>query len=278
MNTITCGSVRDWINQVSRSCNLDPIPDAFAVHIAGCALCRGALLALLATLHPVAQHVTQTTCEECQDDLASYIDLEQEQGTRAAAHAYPHVWWHLIVCSECFSTHHMITLLVEAEQRGELAPMPLAYPALTTPPDHDTRPHPTPPTMLQHTPQLLERLYIPRSFLQTTLAAQPLLGLVRGGGPDDTVLLSEEAPGGYMITLSVQQQSDADWTVIVAVAPPIAGHVLLIFGATTFRAAFNSEGRVTIGNVPAELLTSPNGPDMDLSIELLTAHDANNDT
>jgi hypothetical protein len=210
------------------------------------------LLVLLAAVGPVSLDVTETTCQDCQDDLAAYIDCEQDNGTPAAVRAYPHVWWHLIICPECFTTYQMTRVLLDAERHGELAPLvDVVQPGRST---------------VVPLPRLLKRLHIPRRFLSRTLAAQPLLGIMRGAGEEDTVLF-DEAASGYTMTLSVQKQADARWRVTVGVAPPITGQVVLTFGTTVFRAPFDADGQAVIANVPADLLTGSDGPDMDLSIE-----------
>jgi hypothetical protein len=199
--------------------------------------------------------VTETTCQECQHDLAAYIDREREVGTPAAVREYPYVWWHTIVCHECFTTYQMTGALLDAEQRGALARLADVVQAVRSAAAVPAR-----------SPRLLKRLHIPRQFLSRTLGIQPLLGIMRGAERDDTVLF-DEAASGYTITLSVQKQVDATWNVIVIVTPPMRGQAVLTFGTTVFRAAFNQDGQATIAGIPADLLTASDGPDMDLAIE-----------
>jgi len=208
-------------------------------------------------------NVTETTCQNCQNDLATYIDIEHAAGISAAVHAYPHVWWHLIICPECFTTYQMTRVLLDAERHGDLTPLvDVVQPGRST---------------LVPLPRLLKRLHIPRRFLSHTLAAQPLLGIMRGAGEEDTVLF-DEAASGYTMTLSVQKQADANWNVMVSVAPPITGQVVLTFGTTMFRAPFDAHGQAVIANVPPDLLTGSDGPDMDLAIEPESAEPDTSDT
>jgi hypothetical protein len=81
------------------------------------------LLLLLAQVSAVPSQVADTSCEACQYDMAAYIDLEWEAGTPTAVREYPHVWWHTVVCSDCFTTYQMTTVLVAAERQGELMPL-----------------------------------------------------------------------------------------------------------------------------------------------------------
>jgi hypothetical protein len=263
MDTILCHSVRDWIQQATQSGHFDPPSAELVTHVAGCTQCRGALLVLPAAVTSVPMNVTETTCQNCQNDLATYIDIEHAAGISAAVHAYPHVWWHLIICPECFTTYQMTRVLLDAERHGDLTPLvDVVQPGRST---------------LVPLPRLLKRLHIPRRFLSHTLAAQPLLGIMRGAGEEDTVLF-DEAASGYTMTLSVQKQADANWNVMVSVAPPITGQVVLTFGTTMFRAPFDAHGQAVIANVPPDLLTGSDGPDMDLAIEPESAEPDTSDT
>lgn len=261
MDTLTCRDVQEWLQPATQSGHLDPPSAVLAQHVAECAQCRGTLLLLLATFIPAPLHLAETTCQQCQDDLAAYIDLERDAGTLVAAQSYPHVLWHLMLCPECFTTYQMTNALLDAEQRGTLVPLrdlvQPAHPAATV------APVPVPPERL---PRLFKRLHIPRIFLSRTLAVQPLLGIMRGSADADTVLLDESA-SGYTMTLSVQRQDDGSWNVLVTVVPPMRGQIALTFGTTIFRAPFNAAGQAIIPNLPDTLLTASEGPDMDLSIE-----------
>jgi hypothetical protein len=97
-----CHDVRTWISTGQGT----PPPDV-VMHVASCALCRGALLTL------TAQRVASPSisCDTCQADLAQFIDLEREDELRAAQ-TYPAIWWHLLLCWDCAEVY-------AAVRRGE---------------------------------------------------------------------------------------------------------------------------------------------------------------
>jgi hypothetical protein len=70
---------------------------------------RGILLLIVAELlHTPLDNAQAVTCDQCQDDLAAYIDLERDAGSVQAIRAHPHVWWHLLICSDCITTYQIV--------------------------------------------------------------------------------------------------------------------------------------------------------------------------
>jgi len=87
------------------------ISASVASHIAGCAVCRGALALLAAELVPMPP-VVPILCDDA--DLAGFLDLEGEAGTLAAVQEQPGTWWHLWLCDDCATAYARFQTLREA--------------------------------------------------------------------------------------------------------------------------------------------------------------------
>ena len=72
----------------------------------------------------LCRRCTGYSCEQCQADLAAFIDFERDSPARAAT-TYPHVWRHLCVCSACSQTYRCTQTLLAAERSGQLVPIRL---------------------------------------------------------------------------------------------------------------------------------------------------------
>jgi uncharacterized protein YbaR (Trm112 family) len=123
MHDDTCPDVRELIDSLQQSSPGAKTPRAILDHIAACPVCRGALLLFMAHLLQASPSTLNTTCPECQYDLAAYIDEECQAGFISAYKAYPHVWWHLWTCADCAQTYHLISTIRDAEQNGDLLPI-----------------------------------------------------------------------------------------------------------------------------------------------------------
>lgn len=251
MRSNRCEKMRRWLRQVSQSSRIEPPPDEICVHANECDVCQGILTLLIAQAQQLSEPVVSITCEECQDELDAYIDIEHKEGTLAAFEAYPSIWWHLVLCEDCYETYRLTNVLIDAQADGTLPPMPL----------------PAPQAVRPVRPWLLKQFRIPQRFLSHTLSVQPLLGVARGNDDSDMVLIEEQAEG-YTITLSVQKQSAATWNVIMNVDPSIHGTVVLTLGDAQFRAPFDAHGRAKVGDIAESVFTDSEGPDMVLAIEM----------
>jgi hypothetical protein len=241
----THADARRWMRESIRSGDLTAPSPALSAHVEGCALCQGALLALIAAARELPPTAFSTTCEKCLEDLPAYIELELEDAM-SALRTYPHVWWHLLTCRECAETYRLTRTLVEAERSGQLA---------------------APPRPRQITFPNIVRLG--RQILNRVLAPTPIFGLAtRGGGGQPIVLAEEDDAQGYAITLSVQPQSDGAWRVLIRAVPPPVGNMVLTLGEATFQTAFDAKGIAVVPNVPAPLLVHPDGPDLVVGIVL----------
>src|SRR5438093_847480 len=104
MQPAICREVRSFLQEAIQSKNPALPSPPWIAHIAGCALCRGALALLTAAVVERPAIPDPTNCAVCQEHLASYIDQEADTGVHAALQAYPQVWWHLWVCPACAET------------------------------------------------------------------------------------------------------------------------------------------------------------------------------
>jgi hypothetical protein len=213
-------------------------------HISACPSCRAAL-ALLTTFDLPSAPLS-IGCQQCQVDLAAFVELEQQQGPRQALDTYPQVWWHLWTCAGCLETYDITRALIEAEQRGELKLPAIIAPALPA-------------------ERLIHLLRLTRQFLNIAIPA-PQVAVARGSQDGPLVISEGPAPGGAHFVLSVESQRKGGWKVAVRVVPPPAGQLVLTLGTAEFRARFDASGLATVPDVPAALLTAVNGPDMVIDI------------
>jgi hypothetical protein len=219
-------------------------PAELAAHVAGCAHCRGALTATLAAFYaPAAPE--PLSCAACSALLPAYLDLEQAQGTPAAARRYPNVWWHLWVCPECAEQAHLVSMLLGAEAVGLIPAPPRA------------RPQAIPP---------VPTLRFARAFLAELLAPQRELGTAWNGA-DGRMVIAEDALPGCRVVIAVRQRDATHCDLEIRVEPPVAGSIIVSFGATTFRAPLLAGTQAVVEALPAALLTDRAGPDLTIAIE-----------
>ena len=226
-------------------------PDELVEHVVGCAECRGALLLLMTTLLnvPAAEGIS---CEQCQEDLAAYIDEEIAAGARSAARAFPEVWWHLWTCPDCAEIYQVTLAIVTDTPQPERAPAAAsASPVWLA-------------AVLSATRAWLFEL--PRSILNLSFDPGPLL--VPMGDEDETPLvLLDREQDGHQIVLDVQPQGDGQWSAQVAVAPPLSGTVSLALGEATYHAPLDAQGHAHLGDLPDAQLAAVDGPGLRLRIE-----------
>jgi hypothetical protein len=246
MNQIACEEIRRGLGAAAQADHpIQPAPPLQA-HVAGCATCQGALLLLAAAALDVPAPAT-IDCQCCLEDLPAFIERDLDD-TRAAARVYPQVWWHLWTCPECAETYRLAGALLAAERRG----------AITAPAARAVAPAPLPQPLL----------HLVRDFLARALPPPARLARAMRGPNEGPVVLSSRALGaGRQLTLSVQEQPDGDWSVIVAVTPPQAGWLVLALGDTRFRTRFDAQGDAVVACVPAALLAATAGPDLVVGIE-----------
>jgi hypothetical protein len=92
---------------------------------------RGFLALLLNEVFAVPPPDPAITRQQCEEDLAAFIDLEVQSGSRTAAQEYPHVWWRLWLDLDFATAYRLVTQMHDAEQAGEMPAFEL--PASATP-------------------------------------------------------------------------------------------------------------------------------------------------
>lgn len=243
MTTDPCAQVRRWLVAGEHAPAVPGV--ALTAHVAGCPHCRGALATLLA--HLLSQPPAgDTSCDACVDDLPAYVELERAQGTAVAARTYPHIWWHLWTCPDCAEGFENLAWLLDAEERG-LLPAPPSLPGVQRLPAF-------PP------------LRLGREFLHAVFGPQLSLG-ARWHEGDDPLFLGEHDLPGCHVSIHVHQVDRGQWDLEITVEPPLAGQIVVIFGAARYQADL-VHGRVArVRAIPSALLAGQAGPDMQIVFE-----------
>jgi hypothetical protein len=220
-------------------------------HLSTCSRCRAGLLLLIRALDPKPDRSgTSDTCDQCQADLAAFIDLEAENPALAAA-TYPHVWWHLWTCETCSQTYEFTHILLDGQRSGELAPMRL------------------PKRTARQVMPAIQRVHLPRKMLALALPQRPLARPVFRGADDDRYVLfddTEDEPERRQLTIIVEEQDERFWSMHVTVIPPPNGLIVLTAGTLRLVAPFGPDGTATITNIPSEILLGPDSPDIEIGI------------
>jgi hypothetical protein len=116
--------------------------------------------------------------------------------------------------------------------------------------------------------KLTTQMHLTRSVLNLALPLpSPMLGAARGHSHANAVLAEDNTVAGHFYTLSVQLQSDGAWSIVMTSTPPQQGYFVLTLGESRFRTRFNEQGEAIVADVPAVLLTAPDGPDLISEIE-----------
>jgi hypothetical protein len=242
---VVCADVRRWIDAAARSGDPTPPSQVLSTHVERCAICQGALLLLIAAGAELPPPTSRPLYQQCLDDLPAYIEQELE-AVSSAIRAYPHVWWHLLICRDCAEVYRLTHAMIEAERDGQLAPVPQLR-RIT----------------------LRNVLRLTRDIINRALIPSPMFGMApRGGLRRPIVLAEEDNAQGYAITLSIEPQPDGACRVLIRAVPPPVGDMLLTLGDATFRTAFDAHGVAVVAGVPTPLLVDPDGPDLVVGIDL----------
>jgi len=249
MSNLVCADIRQWLQHAVLSDEPTLPAPALCEHVATCSLCQGALAALAVEVLGLTASLSDIGCEQSEEELAAFIDQEAEEGSYAAIRTYPQIWWHLWTCAVCAETYQITRSLLTAE--GHNHPIDRSIPA----------------PMFGATLTLRPALRIPRRVLHRVLAASVLAAdTLRGGGGSSYVLAEKEAPEQHL-TVSVQRQANGEWRISASAKPAPAGWLVLMIGITHFRARFDHQGEAFIQDIPFALLTTAEGPDLDIAIE-----------
>jgi hypothetical protein len=239
------------MHEVLQSSHSTVSPPEFFEHITDCSLCRGAVVLLTPQVVDFSTAEAAAYDHDSELDLAAFIDYEQQAGIVAAMRAYPHVWVDLLHNADLAETYQVTRALLDAEHRAELQPMAHVAASSCMPMAHDT-----------------VSMRLKRSFFnQTFLELPPTMGLARGAGADERVLLEPGSEVGMHMSLSLQQRSAAAWDITITMTPPVRGRLVLMLGEDVFRAPFDMYGIAVVPAVSAHVLTAPDGPDLVVGLE-----------
>jgi hypothetical protein len=241
------GVIAEFIKALE-SQNLGYLSPALYRHLSACSRCHDGMLLLMSGLEPrLCRYGAGYSCEQCQADLAAFIELELDNPAQAAA-TYPHVWRHLWICWACARTYEYTHTLLAAERSGWLV-----SPQLVT-------------AAAQRSAPIIRRVRLTRQIL--ALAIPRRVGTVTRGSDDDYVLFDalEEQPERRHLTIAVQAQANSVWRMVVTAIPPPRGVLVLSSGALQLAAPFDSRGQVSIGDIPADVLLDPDAPDIMVDI------------
>jgi hypothetical protein len=240
--------LREWLQHAASSDMAFLPPEDVCRTIARDAANRGMLALLMAELFDVTPMDTQISVQQCQDDLAAFIDLEASNGARAAIQAYPHVWWHLWIDPEFAEVYRLTISMNRAEQRGEM-------PALTLP-EAPVR---------QHRHHVMAQINLRGAFLSRAFSTQTLLGAARGADTD-TPLVVEEEESACTISLSVHKKPGDIPRLAITVTPPVEGRIVLVHGEKMLEAPFDAQGVAVIELLPTQFF--PEHHDLDLIVRI----------
>lgn len=250
-----CHQVQSWLEKYHHPEPLEPPPADLCEHIATCSTCRGTLVLLTTTLAQQPISWDPKTHVEFERDLAAYIDTERAGGLVSAIRTYPHVWWHIWICTDCAEMYQLTMALVEAEAAEELAPPP------------------TPQPSKRAKLKLLERFRLSPTSIERALFNRPQLGVQWGSdnrtsGKLKKVLIEREI-SEFHVTLSVRQEADNEWQLLVSLTPVTSGQIKLVINNSVFQAQLNQSGNDTvIPHIPANLLEAPLSSAILLEIEV----------
>jgi hypothetical protein len=230
-STVTCDEIRAaLLLTMTHSRRPQPTP-TLSQHLADCADCQALRSYLFTMLLPGNDEPT-TSCAECQEDLAAYVDLSLDLGVRVAAEAYPGSWWHLWSCPTCAELFTYTAALATAERQCALPALPLAH-------------APAPQR------RVIGRLALAPGVVGRMMQTRALLGRAYGGEED--LVLNEAEANGYSFQLSLQHEPEGTWEILVSVIPPVVGQAVIRVGATVFHAPFDPLGIAHVSGVPTAL-------------------------
>lgn len=236
-----CAVVRQYIRQIADGQGDAQPEPAICAHIAGCPQCRGALALLLADAIDAAP-ARAISCDDCQRDMAAFIDIELLAGRAEAQQRYPLVWWHLWTCADCAETYQLTHALIHSD---ELA------------------------LAVRDAHRLVRLHQLSRADLDDTLGQSPLTLRARHRGPSAAayLLYKEPAGDGSLLWVAVQRQADGDWLLDVSVQPAPAGSLVIVLGDQRFSARFSAEGHAVVRDIAFGLLVGDDARDLDLLLE-----------
>lgn len=242
MNTEQCASAREYMRAVFVERRPVSPSSSLYTHLAGCDACRGVFVLHLAGAVGITVPPGPIRCDDCEQDIAALIDMERAEGTLAARTAYPVLWWHLWTCPSCAETYRLTRQLLSSERIS----------------------HREPPRR----PRVQVFEHVSRAYLWDTLEYSYAALGARRGKPDVPIVISASEPGeNPQFSFSIQRQRNDGWTLQVTVRPTPDARLLTRLGPFEARTRFGEDGHAYIEGVPAELLLSSSGPDLEFLLE-----------
>ena len=253
----SCRDVQHWLQTTIKTLSLAEASQAFNQHLSKCAVCRGAIYEFI-RLELLADHAPSANCDQCQDLLADFITLEQ-QDSLAALQRYPEVWLHLWFCDPCLETYSALSGVI-AEQPGLLEAQRWVAPSISDA---------TQPTLLERFKPLL-------TMLRSTLSGLPTPFELQSAFRNDGAMGYLVRPfGAYPIDMLAGEihafdESDGLWTLEVTISPAWNGRLKAQIGNYSQISPIPLEGPVIFTNIPQDQLISDT-TDLVFSIELTDA-------
>jgi hypothetical protein len=223
-------------------------------HAVSCSRCRSMLFLthfeLMGRPQPQYRFIS---CDLCQQDLAAYIDIMQDQGERAAAQLYPHVWWHLWTCEECLEIFEETLTLAQHFRFNPIISFNNIIPAITCKEKEE---------------KALPSFTLPRYILAYTFQQNVASGPHRTNHREEVMLyeLEEIEHGPVSVYLADLREQHCDLRIVVSSATQ--GYAHLELGSHHFDARFDHEGSAKFIDIPVALLSDQEGPDLIFSLEL----------
>lgn len=247
-----CDELYLWLQHTIETNQCTQPSEQLHEHVADCPHCRGALLTLAAGALQLPPPPETVDCGTCEADLSAFIELEELDPNRAAQ-TYPMVWWHLWTCAECAEVYRLTKVLVTAQQNNELAPLPIPSTSQSV------------LRKIQH--ETLEFLRLTRNYLHRALP-QPrqFAAVMRGEDTEPTMISSRKSTTNLPVVVSVQEQQNDLWTILVETSLPEQSQLSVVFDNTRYPAIFDAAHNAFVAEVPGALLTQEAGPDLVLEL------------
>lgn len=239
------------INRGIRTNQPRPPEPSLCAYIARDSVSREYLILLANVILNIPLSFQQIPCSDCLEDIALFVECEHKEGILKAIHTYPNLWFHLWTCNECAATYHMTYDMVVAEQHGEMPTLSL-YGQESIP--------------LKK--RMIEIVTLTRDLLTQAFATVTQPQFVAAGSDDSDIVIVDEHTDNGSVTVSVQPDGARPWHITVNVIPPPVGRAVVQCRDLYVTATFDQYGEAVFPTIPADVLTSLDGPDVVVGIEV----------
>lgn len=242
----SCSDVQTWLQTLSVQTETGLIDPQLIDHVRGCALCRGAVYAIL-TPDGLPSDPRSISCEECQDGLAAFISAEIQEPMRAMLR-YPQVWQHLWGCLNCLETYEILSAVLKDE------------PTLLAPGSWSGQnTAPAPPNARPHKSRFKPLLVMLRTALVGLPTPFEFARGYRNGTIERQYLLRRDQPytiAGLNGEIVALWKNDGTWTIEVSIHPLTEGRLSASIGAYQHTTAINHLGVAQFTAIPTIALIS----------------------